>query len=171
MKLCKPSCIITRSLFGNENDALESWRFTVSHYRLLHGATILQTPEVPFTLFSRLHRPISIIYKYQASFLISLLICCYLRRMVTIFWVPNRKRSKSKLYIVTCLFNFYAEYIMRNTGLEEAQAGIKIARRNITWLSCTDHVDIMHWSRGWSCTDTVTEHGLITWLSCSDHVT
>ena len=29
-----------------------------------------------------------------------------------------------------CLFNFYAEYIMRNTGLEEAQAGIKIARRN-----------------------------------------
>ena len=30
-----------------------------------------------------------------------------------------------------CLFNFYAEYIMRNSGLEEAQAGIKIARRNI----------------------------------------
>ena len=29
-----------------------------------------------------------------------------------------------------CLFNFYAEYIMRNAGLEEAQAGIKIARRN-----------------------------------------
>ena len=33
-----------------------------------------------------------------------------------------------------CLFNFYAEYIMRNTGLEEAQAGIKIARRNISNL-------------------------------------
>ena len=31
----------------------------------------------------------------------------------------------------TCLFNFYAEYIIRNAGLEEAQAGIKIARRNI----------------------------------------
>ena len=30
----------------------------------------------------------------------------------------------------SCLFNFYAEYIMRNAGLEEAQAGIKIARRN-----------------------------------------
>ena len=30
-----------------------------------------------------------------------------------------------------CLFNFYAEYVMRNIGLEEAQAGIKIARRNI----------------------------------------
>ena len=33
-----------------------------------------------------------------------------------------------------CLFNLYAEYIMRNTGLEEAQAGIKIARRNINNL-------------------------------------
>ena len=33
-----------------------------------------------------------------------------------------------------CLFNLYAEYIMRNTGLEEAQAGIKIARQNITNL-------------------------------------
>ena len=31
-----------------------------------------------------------------------------------------------------CLFNFYAEYIMRNTGLEEAQAGIKVAGRNVT---------------------------------------
>ena len=35
-----------------------------------------------------------------------------------------------------CLFNFYAEYIMRNTGLEEAQAGIKIARRNINNPIC-----------------------------------
>ena len=34
-----------------------------------------------------------------------------------------------------CLFNFYAEYIMRNTGLEEAQAGIKIARRNIKQMT------------------------------------
>ena len=37
----------------------------------------------------------------------------------------------SRLYMVTCLFNIYAEYIMRNAGLDEAQAGIKIARRNI----------------------------------------
>ena len=33
--------------------------------------------------------------------------------------VPNRKRSTSRLYTVTCLFNLYAEYIMRNAGLEE----------------------------------------------------
>ena len=37
-----------------------------------------------------------------------------------------------------CLFNFYAEYIMRNTGLEEAQAGIKIAGRNINNLRYAD---------------------------------
>ena len=37
-----------------------------------------------------------------------------------------------------CLFNLYAEYIMRNTGLDEAQAGIKIARRNINNLRYAD---------------------------------
>ena len=37
-----------------------------------------------------------------------------------------------------CLFNFYAEYIMRKTGLDEAQAGIKIARRNINNLRYAD---------------------------------
>ena len=37
-----------------------------------------------------------------------------------------------------CLFNFYAEYIMRNTGLEETQAEIKIARRNINNLRYAD---------------------------------
>ena len=42
-----------------------------------------------------------------------------------------------------CLFNFYAEYIMRNTGLEEAQAGIKIAGRNINNLSYADGTTLM----------------------------
>ena len=37
-----------------------------------------------------------------------------------------------------CLFNLYAEYIMRNAGLEETQAGIKIARRNINHLRYAD---------------------------------
>ena len=40
----------------------------------------------------------------------------------------------SRLYIVTLLINLYVEYIMRNAGLEEAQAGIKIAGRNINNL-------------------------------------
>ena len=42
-----------------------------------------------------------------------------------------------------CLFNFYAEYIMRNTGLEEAQARIKIARRNINNLTYADDTTLM----------------------------
>ena len=37
-----------------------------------------------------------------------------------------------------CLFNLYAEYIMQNASLDEAQAGIKIARRNINTLRCAD---------------------------------
>src|SRR5574337_727744 len=41
-----------------------------------------------------------------------------------------------------CLFNFYAEYIMRNAGLEEAQAGIKTARRNINNLRYTDETTV-----------------------------
>ena len=48
--------------------------------------------------------------------------------------VPNRKRSTSRLYIVTLLILLYAEYIMRNAGLDEAQAGIKISGRNINNL-------------------------------------
>ena len=42
-----------------------------------------------------------------------------------------------------CLFNFYAEYIMRNAGLEEAQAGIKIAGRNINNLRYADDITLM----------------------------
>ena len=44
----------------------------------------------------------------------------------------------SRLYTVTLLFNFYAEYIMQNARLDEAQTGIKIARRNINNLRCVD---------------------------------
>ena len=43
----------------------------------------------------------------------------------------------------SCLFNFYAEYIMRNTGLEKAQAGIKIAERNINNLRYADDTTLM----------------------------
>ena len=42
-----------------------------------------------------------------------------------------------------CLFNLYAEYIMRNAGLEEAQAGIKIARRNINDLRYADDTTLI----------------------------
>ena len=42
-----------------------------------------------------------------------------------------------------CLYNFYAEYIMRNSGMEEAQAGIKISRRNINNLRYADDITLM----------------------------
>ena len=49
----------------------------------------------------------------------------------------------SRLYIVTLLFNLYAEYIMRNAGLEETQAEIKISRRNINHLRYADDTTLM----------------------------
>ena len=47
------------------------------------------------------------------------------------------------MYIVTCLFNLCAEYIMRNAGLDEAQSGIEIARRNINKLRYADDTTLM----------------------------
>ena len=49
----------------------------------------------------------------------------------------------SRLYIVTHLFNFYAEYIMRKDGLEETQTEIKIAGRNINNLRYADDITLM----------------------------
>ena len=49
-------------------------------------------------------------------------------------WLQIGKGVRQGYILSSCLFNFYAEYIMRNTGMEEEQAGIKIARRNINNL-------------------------------------
>ena len=51
--------------------------------------------------------------------------------------------GKEYVKTVYCLFNFYAEYLTRNAGLDEAQAGIKIARRNINNLRYTDDTTLM----------------------------
>ena len=53
-------------------------------------------------------------------------------------WFQIGKAVRQGCILSPCLFNFYAEYIMRNTELEEAQAGIKIARRNINNLRYAD---------------------------------
>ena len=58
-------------------------------------------------------------------------------------WFQIRKGVHQGCMLSLCLFNFYAEYIMRNTGLEEAQAGIKIARRNIHNLRYADDTTLM----------------------------
>ena len=58
-------------------------------------------------------------------------------------WVQIGKGVCQCCILSPCLFNLYAEYIMRNTGLEEAQAGIKIAGRNINNLRYADDTTLM----------------------------
>ena len=55
----------------------------------------------------------------------------------------NWKRSLSRLDTVTCLFNFHAQYIMQNAGLDESQAGIKTAGRNSNHLRYVDDITLM----------------------------
>ena len=58
-------------------------------------------------------------------------------------WFQIGKGVPQGCILSPCLFNFYAEYIMRNASLEEAQAGIKIARRNINNLRYADDTTLM----------------------------
>ena len=58
-------------------------------------------------------------------------------------WFQIGKGVRQGCILSPCLFNFYAEYIMRNAGLEETQAGIKIAGRNINHLRYADDTTLM----------------------------
>ena len=58
-------------------------------------------------------------------------------------WFQIGKRIRQGCIVSLCLFNFYAEDIMRNAGLEEAQAGIKIDGRNINNLRYADDTSLM----------------------------
>ena len=58
-------------------------------------------------------------------------------------WFQISKGVHQGCILSPCLFNLYAEYIMKNAGLEEAQAGIKIARRNINNLRYADDTTLM----------------------------
>ena len=58
-------------------------------------------------------------------------------------WLQIGKGVCQGCILSPCLFNFYAEHIMRNVGLEEAQAGIKIAGRNINKLRYADDTTLM----------------------------
>ena len=58
-------------------------------------------------------------------------------------WFQTGKGVRQGCILSPCLFNFYAEYIMRNAELDEAQAGIKIARRNINNLRYADDTTLM----------------------------
>ena len=61
----------------------------------------------------------------------------------TIDWFQKRKGVCQGCILSPCLFNFYAEYIMRNAQLDEAQTGIKIARRNVSNLRYADDTTLM----------------------------
>ena len=58
-------------------------------------------------------------------------------------WFQIRKGVRQGCILSPCLFNLYAEYITRSAGLDEAQAGIKIARRNIDNLRYADDITLM----------------------------
>ena len=58
-------------------------------------------------------------------------------------WFQKRKGEHQGCILSPCLFNFYAEYLMRNAGLDEAQAGIKISGRNINNLRHADDTTLM----------------------------
>ena len=58
-------------------------------------------------------------------------------------YFANKGPSSQGYILSPCLFNLYSEYIMRNAGLDEAQAGIKIAGRNINNLSYADDTTLM----------------------------
>ena len=88
-------------------------------------------------------------WEYQTTWPASWEICMQVRKQQleldmeqrTIFQIG--KGVRQGCILSPCLFNLYAEYIMRNTGLEEAQAGIKIARRNIHNLRYADDTTLM----------------------------
>ena len=63
-------------------------------------------------------------------------------------WFQIRKGVRQGCILSPCLFNLHAEYIMRNAGLEDAQAGTKIARRNINNLRYADDIILMTESEG-----------------------
>ena len=58
-------------------------------------------------------------------------------------WLQIGKRVCQGCMLSPCLFNLYAEYIMRKAGLDEAQAGIKTAERNINNFRCADDITLL----------------------------
>ena len=65
------------------------------------------------------------------------------KQQLELDWFQIGKEVRQGCILSPCLFNLYAEYIMRNAGLDEAQAGIKIAGRNINNLRYADNTTFM----------------------------
>ena len=87
-------------------------------------------------------------WEYQTTWPTSWEICVQVKKQqlelhMEQHWFQIGKGVRQGCILSPCLFNFYAEYIMRNAGLDEAQAGIKIAGRNINNLRYTDDTTLM----------------------------
>ena len=81
-------------------------------------------------------------WEYKTTLHVSWEICMQVKKQEfgngTTGWFQIRKGVRQGCILSACLFNLYAEYFTRNAGLDETQAGIKIARRNINNLRYTD---------------------------------
>ena len=87
-------------------------------------------------------------WEYQATWPASWEICMQVKKQQLELDMGQQTVSKSgKKY--ACLFNLHEEYIMRNAGLEAAQTGIKIARRNINSLRYADDTTLMAERSSW----------------------
>ena len=85
---------------------------------------------------------LNIINKAEAE--VFLEFSCFFACPVTFYQMPNIMKGVHQGCILSpCLFNFYAEYITQNAGLDETQAGIKIARRNTNSLRYADDTTLM----------------------------
>ena len=87
-------------------------------------------------------------WEYQTIWLVFWEICVQVKKQQLELDMEQQAGSKSGrvcqgCVLSPCLFNLYAEYIMRNAGLDETQAGIKIAGRNINNLRCADDTTLM----------------------------
>ena len=124
-----------------------SWKKQKSS-RKTSVSALLTTPK-PLTVW------ITINGKIQKEMGISDHLTCFLRNLYadqeatvrtghgTTDWFQMGKGVHQGCVLSPCLFNFYAEHIMRNAGLEDIQAGIKIARRNINNLRYADDTTLM----------------------------
>ena len=87
-------------------------------------------------------------WEYQTTLPVSWEICMQVKKQQLKLDKEHKTGSKSgkeysRLYILPCLFNLYAGYSIKNAGLDEAQAGIKIARRNINNFRYADDTTLM----------------------------
>ena len=137
--------------------ALNRWRyyFIILKFLCCSTSPCFSRCNSNATQWSSIPKPATTIDKDRKHFLFIILVCCIDYNYSTPFlyfatityelcmYFQIGKGVCQRCLLSLCLFNFYAEYIMRNAGLEGAQAGIKIAGRNINKLRYADDTTLM----------------------------